>query len=49
MRAKAMPGEDPKTLPTPADIAPALVDMLSSSLTENGRLFDVTTGAYEDI
>ena len=49
MRAKAMPGEDPKTLPTPADIAPALVDMLSPSLTENGRLFDVTTGAYEDI
>jgi NAD(P)-dependent dehydrogenase (short-subunit alcohol dehydrogenase family) len=49
MRAKAMPGEDPNTLPTPAEVAPRLIDMLSPALTENGRLFDVGTGAFEDI
>jgi NAD(P)-dependent dehydrogenase (short-subunit alcohol dehydrogenase family) len=49
MRAKAMPGEDPNTLPTPAEVAPKLIDMLSPSFTENGRLFDVSTGAFEDI
>jgi NAD(P)-dependent dehydrogenase (short-subunit alcohol dehydrogenase family) len=47
--AKAMPGEDPNTLPTPAEVAPKLIDMLSPSLTENGRLFNVGTGAFEDI
>lgn len=49
MRAKAMPGEDPNTLPTPADVAPKLIDMLSPTLNENGRLFDVGTGVFEDI
>jgi len=49
MRAKAMPGEDPNTLPTPAEVAPRLIDMLNPGLTENGRLFDVGTGAFEDI
>ena len=49
MRAKAMPGEDPNTLPTPAEVAPKLIDMLSPTLEENGRLFDVGTGAFEDI
>ncbi|SMQ62183.1 NAD(P)-dependent dehydrogenase, short-chain alcohol dehydrogenase family [Devosia lucknowensis] len=49
MRAKAMPGEDPETLPTPAEVAPKLIDMLSPKLQENGRLFDVDTGAFEDI
>jgi NAD(P)-dependent dehydrogenase (short-subunit alcohol dehydrogenase family) len=49
MRAKAMPGEDPNTLPQPSDIAPKLIDLLSPSVTENGRLFDVTTGAFEDL
>lgn len=49
MRAKAMPGEDPQTLPQPSDIAPKLVDLLSPSVTENGRLYDITKGAFEDI
>lgn len=31
MRAKAMPGEDPATLPTPDQIAPQIVEMLSPS------------------
>jgi NAD(P)-dependent dehydrogenase (short-subunit alcohol dehydrogenase family) len=49
MRAKAMPGEDPATLPQPSEIAPMLVDMLSATVTESGKVFNVTTGAYEDI
>jgi len=49
MRAKAMPGEDPNTLPAPADIAPALVDMLSPSLEEQGRVYNVETGVFEDL
>ncbi|WEK06619.1 MAG: SDR family NAD(P)-dependent oxidoreductase [Candidatus Devosia phytovorans] len=49
MRAKAMPGEDPETLPKPSDIAPRLIDMLSPTLKETGKLFDYTTGAFEAI
>ncbi len=49
MRAKAMPGENPETLPKPAEIAPQLIDLVSPSVKENGRLFNVETGAFEDI
>jgi NAD(P)-dependent dehydrogenase (short-subunit alcohol dehydrogenase family) len=49
MRAKAMPGEDPETLPAPSEIAPRIVDLLSPSVTENGRVFDVTKGVFEDL
>jgi NAD(P)-dependent dehydrogenase (short-subunit alcohol dehydrogenase family) len=49
MRAKAMPGENPETLPTPAEIAPALVDLLSPALEEHGRLYDVGTRRFEDL
>ncbi|KKB09161.1 SDR family NAD(P)-dependent oxidoreductase [Devosia chinhatensis] len=49
MRAKAMPGENPETLPTPADIVPRLVDLLSPTLDEQGRLFNVDTGQFEEI
>jgi len=49
MRAKAMPGENPDTLPTPADIAPKLVDLISPALDETGKLFDMTTGAFSEI
>jgi NAD(P)-dependent dehydrogenase (short-subunit alcohol dehydrogenase family) len=49
MRAKAMPGENPDTLPQPTEIAPHLVDLLSPQLAENGRLYDVTKAAFEDI
>ncbi|ODT76572.1 MAG: oxidoreductase [Pelagibacterium sp. SCN 64-44] len=47
LRAKAMPGENPETLPPPADIAPRLVDLLSPALDEQGRLFDMETGRFE--
>jgi NAD(P)-dependent dehydrogenase (short-subunit alcohol dehydrogenase family) len=40
MRAAAMPGEDPKTLPTPEELAPKLVQILSPEWTETGKLYD---------
>ncbi|KRB01212.1 oxidoreductase [Devosia sp. Root685] len=49
MRAKAMPGEDPDTLPQPSDIAPKIVDLLSPGVTENGKLYDVTKGVFEEL
>ncbi|WDR05586.1 SDR family NAD(P)-dependent oxidoreductase [Devosia rhodophyticola] len=49
MRAKAMPGEDPETLPRPSDIAPRLVDLIAPSLSENGRVFNVSTDSFEDL
>jgi NAD(P)-dependent dehydrogenase (short-subunit alcohol dehydrogenase family) len=36
MRAKAYPGEDPETLPTPHDVAPLFVDLALPSTTRNG-------------
>lgn len=47
MRAKAMPGEDPNTLPTPKDIAPKLVDLLSPAVTQTGWLFEAEGGSEE--
>jgi NAD(P)-dependent dehydrogenase (short-subunit alcohol dehydrogenase family) len=38
MRAKAMPGEDPETLPPPEALAPLIVEMLSPSYDKNGEL-----------
>ena len=49
MRAKAMPGEDPDTLPRPADIAPQLVDMISPGYTLSGKLFDANSGTTTDL
>ena len=38
MRAKAMPGEDPETLPAPDEIAPLVVKMVSPDWTDNGQM-----------
>jgi NAD(P)-dependent dehydrogenase (short-subunit alcohol dehydrogenase family) len=38
MRARAMPGEDPKTLEPPEAVTPLIVEMLSASYMENGTL-----------
>ena len=38
MRAKAMPGEDPSTLPAPADLAPMFVDLLSPANTRHNEI-----------
>lgn len=49
MRAKAVPGEKPETLPAPADIAPALIDLLNPALASNGQIFDVDASGPRDI
>jgi NAD(P)-dependent dehydrogenase (short-subunit alcohol dehydrogenase family) len=41
MRAKAFPGEDPMTLPSPEQIAPQIVKLLSAEYELNGQLVDV--------
>ncbi len=38
MRAEAMPGEDPDTLPSPADIAPVFLPLALSDCPHNGEL-----------
>ena len=43
MRAQAMPGEDPATLPTPADLAPRIVALCLPTSEETGRLYDFPT------
>jgi NAD(P)-dependent dehydrogenase (short-subunit alcohol dehydrogenase family) len=40
MRAKAMPGEDPDTLPHPDDVAPSLVDMIVPDFKQTGQIFN---------
>lgn len=40
MRARAMPGEDPNTLPAPNDLAPLFLQLLSPSETRNGAIVD---------
>jgi NAD(P)-dependent dehydrogenase (short-subunit alcohol dehydrogenase family) len=38
MRAKAFPGEDPKTLPAPEDVVPLFLELVSPECTFNGRV-----------
>lgn len=40
MRAKAFPGEDPETLPSPEDVAPLYVELAGPECADQGRLFD---------
>jgi NAD(P)-dependent dehydrogenase (short-subunit alcohol dehydrogenase family) len=40
MRAKAFPGEDPKTLPTPEEVVPLFLELASPECTFNGRVID---------
>jgi len=49
MRAKAIPGEDPATLKTPADLAPHLVALSGSALAESGRLWDFPSQSFMDV
>lgn len=39
MRAQAMPGEDPETLPTPEEVAAQLVALCLPSFTDNGAVY----------
>ncbi len=38
MRAQAMPGEDPETLPHPSEVAPLFLDMAEPGFTANGEV-----------
>ena len=48
MRAQAMPGEDPATLPAPSEIVPYLVEMASAEFARTNTLFDFTTRSFGD-
>jgi NAD(P)-dependent dehydrogenase (short-subunit alcohol dehydrogenase family) len=41
MRAQAMPGEDPETLPTPAEVALKIALLCDPALDATGKLYDV--------
>jgi NAD(P)-dependent dehydrogenase (short-subunit alcohol dehydrogenase family) len=45
MRAKAFPGEDPASLKPPEHVAETFVKLAEVACTDNGRLFDLKTGA----
>lgn len=44
MRAKAMPGEDPETLPMPAEIVGQLIDMIEPGFEPSRSLYTVESG-----
>lgn len=46
MRAQAMPGENPDTLPHPAEVAAAILPLASPALDETGLIFDVRAGRF---
>lgn len=46
LRAQAVPGEDPDTLPTPAQVAAGIIPLADPALTETGMLFDVRNGGF---
>lgn len=46
MRAAAVPGEDPSTLPDPADVAETFISLASPACTENGMVYDYPTGQF---
>ena len=48
MRAKAMPGEDPATLPQPQDVAPLVVEMLEETYTGVAHIVSYRDWAESD-
>lgn len=48
MRAQAIPGEDPETLPTAEEVAARIVPLISPALTRTGKLFDVRQNRFVD-
>jgi NAD(P)-dependent dehydrogenase (short-subunit alcohol dehydrogenase family) len=48
MRAQAMPGEDPDTLPNPSEVAAKILSLASPTLTETGKLFEVREGRFKE-
>jgi len=48
MRAQAMPGEDPDTLPHPREVAQAILPLVGPDVTETGKLFVVRENRLVD-
>lgn len=48
MRAQAMPGEDPMTLPTPDEVAKDIVALCLPSMPESGKLYAHKQGKFLD-
>ena len=48
MRAQAVPGEDPMSLPHPSEVAKAIVPLLGPGVTETGKLFIVRENKLVD-
>ena len=48
MRAQAMPGEDPDTLPHPRDVAQAILPLTAADVIETGKLFVVRENKLVD-
>jgi len=46
MRALAMPGENPDTLPHPSEVARRIVPLASPALAETGMIFDVPQNRF---
>ncbi|PSM17127.1 oxidoreductase [Nitratireductor sp. StC3] len=46
MRAQAMPGEDPDTLPHPTEVAAQIVPLAGLDITETGKIWDVELGRF---
>lgn len=49
MRAKAMPGENPDTLPHPREVVDKLVDMVSPAWTETRMIYDREAGELKPL
>jgi len=47
MRAQAMPGEDPETLPHPSEVAERILPLASPDLTQTGLIFDVSENRFK--
>lgn len=47
LRAQAMPGEDPATLPSPSEIVPFLIEMASPGFGRTNALFDFPTRSFK--
>ena len=46
MRAQAVPGEDPQTLPHPSEIARKIVALADPAMTQTGKIFEARTERF---
>ncbi len=46
MRAQAMPGEDPETLPTPEMVAETFIPLVTPECSQNGMVYDFPTQSF---